>query len=76
MKPILRSILALLILAIPAAAHARWLEARSPSFTVYSESSEGDLRDAVERLDDYDRFLRQMTGTTSPTRPLKSPWVG
>jgi len=63
-----RALAALLIVAFTApAAHARWLEARSPSFIVYSESSENDLRDAVQRLDDYDRFLRQMTGTTSPT---------
>lgn len=71
--PIFRSLLAAALFAfiLPAAAQARWMEARSANFIVFSDGSESSLRQAVTRLEDYDRLLRQITGTTAP--PARNP---
>ena len=65
-------ILALLAL-VPSTASARWIEARSPNFVVYSDGGEDSLRRSVQLLEDYDRLLRTLTGTTAPpsTSPLR-----
>ncbi|PSO13089.1 hypothetical protein FB595_107171 [Sphingobium sp. AEW010] len=63
-------ICALLALA-PSTASARWIEARSPNFVVYSDGGEDSLRRSVQLLEDYDRLLRTLTGTTAP--PSASP---
>ncbi|MFT3968528.1 MAG: hypothetical protein QM690_21890 [Sphingobium sp.] len=52
-------------------ASARWLEARSANFIVYSEGSEKALRDSTALLEDYDALLRTLTGTSAP--PSRSP---
>ncbi len=58
-----------LTLASPAA--ARWREARSTNFIVYSEGTEAQLRDLVGKLEDFDALLRHVTGITAP--PLPNP---
>lgn len=60
--------LALVGLALAGAPGARadWREARTPNFVVYSEGSERQLRGDAARLEDFDRLLRRMTGTTAP----------
>lgn len=52
--------------AAPAPAWARWLEARSANFIVYSDGSEAELRASVLRLEDHDRLLRVLTDTATP----------
>lgn len=54
-------------------AQAKWLEARSPNFIVYSDGGEDGLRRSVQQLEDYDHLLRTLTGTTAPpsANPLK-----
>lgn len=61
------------MLMAPAPAWARWLEARSANFIVYSDGSEAELRTSVARLEDQDRLLRVVTSTTTPPSgaPLK-----
>lgn len=43
-------------------AHADWLKAESERFIVYSDGGEGKLRDFVQELESYDRFLRLRMG--------------
>lgn len=62
----------------PSVAHARWLEARSDNFIVTSDGSESDLRQSTALLENYDRLLRTLTGTSAPPSPapLKVYLVG
>lgn len=62
----------------PSVAHARWTEARSVNFIVTSDGSETDLRESIALLENYDRLLRTMTGTSAPSSPapLKVYLVG
>ena len=53
-------ILALLGWSLPA--QARWLEAESPHFIVYSDGSDANLRGFVQQLEDFDSLLRDLTG--------------
>ena len=53
----------------PSAVHARWLEARSANFVVFSDGNESGLRETAERLEDYDQLLRTITGTSAPPSP-------
>jgi hypothetical protein len=52
-------------------ARAEWLRAESPNFIVYGEMSETRLRQRVALLEEYDRFLRLLTGTAAPPAPNK-----
>ncbi|RVT90816.1 tetratricopeptide repeat protein [Sphingomonas crocodyli] len=63
--------IALLCLIAPATLQARWIEARSPNFIVYSDGGEGDLRKSVALLENYDQILRTLTGTIAP--PSRAP---
>ncbi|WP_213978885.1 hypothetical protein [Sphingomonas sp. dw_22] len=67
-----------LVAAIPTAASARWMEARSTNFIVYSDGGEDSLRRSVLLLEDYDRLLRRLTGTTAApsASPLRVYLVG
>lgn len=56
----LRFTLALLVMALPAAAAAKWREASSRHFIIYSEESEESLRRFAERLERYDGAIRQL----------------
>lgn len=62
-------LLPVLVLLFPSLAQARWLEARSPGFIVYSDGGEDDLRRSVMLLEAYDQLLRQLTGTTAAPSP-------
>lgn len=50
------------LLWLAAPAHAEWLEARSPHFTVYGDMSESDLRTRTQRLEQFDALLRRIFG--------------
>jgi tetratricopeptide (TPR) repeat protein len=62
---------AALFAALPAA--AAWRKAESDNFIVYSQASEGKIREQVALLEDYNSFLRMLTGVTDPTPPNKLP---
>lgn len=60
-------------LAGAAPVHADWLKAESERFIVYSDGGEGKLRDFVQELEAYDRFLRLRMGldvNEAPPRKL------
>lgn len=71
-------LLCALLSALPSVAAARWHEARSPNFIVYSDGSEAELRQSAALLEEYDRLLRRLTGTSAPPSPaaLKVYLVG
>ena len=52
-------------------AHAEWLRAESGNFIVYGEITRGRLRERVLLLEEFDRLLRVLTGTTEPPSPNK-----
>ena len=56
----LRLLLPLLLLLMPCAARAEWIEAISKHFAVYSQGSEAELRKAASDLERYDHLLRLM----------------
>lgn len=62
---------ALLLLALATPAAAEWLRAESPNFIVYSEAREARIREQVAQLEDFDRLLRMLSGTTAPPAPNK-----
>jgi tetratricopeptide (TPR) repeat protein len=39
-----------------------WLKAESPHFVIYSSAAEGDVRDYVQMLEDFDALLRTVHG--------------
>ena len=53
-----------LLWAAPAA--AEWRRAESANFIVYGEASEARLREQVALLEDYEGFLRLLTGVKDP----------
>jgi hypothetical protein len=57
--------------ALPAA--AAWRKAESDNFIVYSQASEGKVREQVALLEDYNAFLRLLTGVTDPAPANKLP---
>lgn len=61
-------ILALLALAWSSSAGARWLEASSRHFIIYSEQNERDLRTFAEELERFDRALRVQLRRPDPDR--------
>lgn len=67
-----------IVLLPVSAASAHWREARSPSFLVYSDGGEEELRRSAALLDDFDRLLRTLTETplSSSPAPLKVYLVG
>ena len=54
-----------------APARAEWRRAESPHFILYGELTENRLRERIALLEDYDSFLRLLTGTTAPPSPHK-----
>jgi len=52
-------------------AEARWLQAETPHFIVYSDGSEAKLREFSLLLEDYDALLRDLTGTKAEPSPNK-----
>ena len=51
------SAVALTTLAV-SSAHAEWLKAESPHFIVYGDTSEGDMRNYVRKVERFDAMLR------------------
>ena len=62
----MRVLLALCLLAIPAAAHADWMEASSPHFVVYANDSQRDVVKFSEELELYHEAMEVMTGLDLP----------
>jgi hypothetical protein len=58
----LAAVAALILLAAPGLAQAKWLKAESPRFIVYGESGERSLREYAEKLETFDSILRYMHG--------------
>lgn len=54
-------LVASLLWSLPA--QARWLEAETPHFVLYSDGTEPALREYALLLEDYDGLLRALTGT-------------
>lgn len=52
-------------------AQARWLRSESPKFIVYSEGDQGELREFVQRLENFDSVLRAITNVQSPPSAAK-----
>jgi Flp pilus assembly protein TadD len=63
------ALLALWLLASPAS--AAWRRAESANFIVYSQGSEAGLRQDTALLEDYNAFLRLLTGVDDPPPPNK-----
>jgi tetratricopeptide (TPR) repeat protein len=64
----LRVLFAVALLAQVGVAEARWREASTRHFLIYSEASEADLRHAAEQLERYDSMLRVATVVSDPDR--------
>ncbi len=62
---------AIAFLSTASPALAEWRVAESTNFTIYSEVSEEELRTTTERLEKFDKILRNLSGTTKPTAPMK-----
>ncbi len=58
-----------LIAAVPA--RAEWLRAESPNFIVYGEVPRERISERIALLEEFDSFLRLVTGTTAPPSPIK-----
>jgi tetratricopeptide (TPR) repeat protein len=55
-------LLAAAAIAMPAAAHAEWVEASSKHFLVYGDMSQAQAKDWAEKLERIDGFLREAAG--------------
>lgn len=53
---------ALTMIAPPFAAHAEWLRAESRHFIIYSDGTERSVREFAQKLEMYDRSMRQLNG--------------
>ena len=60
--------LALALTVQAGVAEARWREASTRHFLIYSEGSEAELRQAAEQIERYDSMLRVATGVSDPDR--------
>jgi tetratricopeptide (TPR) repeat protein len=65
------ALLAVLIACVASAAQARWLRAESPLFIVYSDGDEQGVRTFTDQLEQFDAFLRLITGTKAPPAAQK-----
>ncbi|HEX8448748.1 MAG TPA: hypothetical protein VF652_04065, partial [Allosphingosinicella sp.] len=63
--------IALLALASASPAAAEWRRAESANFVLYSQSGEAKLRAQAALLEDYQLFLRALTGVSEPNAPNK-----
>ena len=52
-------------------AHARWLKAESDRFIVYSEGGQAELTTFVQKLETFDRVLRNRMGLPADEPPLR-----
>lgn len=58
-----------IVFAVPV--QARWLEAETKHFRLYSDGNEAQLRKFAVMLEDYDQVVRRHTGTSAPASPIK-----
>ncbi|HEY0599100.1 DUF1570 domain-containing protein [Brevundimonas sp.] len=65
--------LAIALFGLAAPARAEWRRAESPNFIVYSQGSEGALREYVRNLEIYDYILRARMGRPAATAERKLP---
>lgn len=75
---VLAAALGLLALT-PVAAQAKWLKAETPHFVLYSDGSEGNLRELAGDLEEFDALLRASHGLDpagAPARKLDIYLVG
>lgn len=63
--------LAIILILFASTARARWLEATSTNFIVYSDGRETQLREFTDKLERFDQVLRYMTRTEAEPSPLK-----
>lgn len=68
---IMRFLVAICLLLVPAAAHAEWLEASSDHFVVYAEARATDARLFSQQLESYHAAMAAVTGTPN-LRPSPS----
>jgi Flp pilus assembly protein TadD len=66
-----RALAALLVLASASPAAAEWRRAESANFVLYSQAGEARLREQAALLEDYQLFLRALTGVSDPNAPNK-----
>ena len=64
----IRKLLVLLCLFLPAAARAEWREATSSNFVVYTEGSENDAREFAAKLERYNYVLRRFHNVREPAQ--------
>ncbi|HEV2866238.1 MAG TPA: hypothetical protein VGX37_06955 [Allosphingosinicella sp.] len=62
------ALFAFLLLVQGTVADARWREASTHHFLIYSEGDEAELRQAAEEIERYDSALRNVTGVGDPDR--------
>ncbi|HEX8469211.1 MAG TPA: hypothetical protein VF620_15555 [Allosphingosinicella sp.] len=62
---------ALVVLVSASPAAAEWRRAESANFVLYSQAGEGKLREQAALLEDYQLFLRALTGVGEPNAPNK-----
>jgi Protein of unknown function (DUF1570) len=67
----IRCVAGLALLACAGPAHARWLEATSTNFIVYSDGREAELVKFTEKLERFDQLLRWRTSTEAATSPTR-----
>lgn len=67
----MRWLLGVALLLWTGSVQARWLEAETPHFIVYSDGTEPRLREFALLLEDYDALLRALTGTKAEPSPTK-----
>jgi hypothetical protein len=68
---LIRCLVLIVMLCAGGSANAEWRRAESAGFVVYSEGSEGQLRERVLQLEEFDRLLRVLTGLREPRSPNK-----
>jgi hypothetical protein len=67
----MRKLLLALVLLLATPAQAKWYEATSSNFTVYSDGSERDARDFAAELERFHYVLRVYHGIRTPPSPNK-----
>ncbi len=63
--------ISLALASVSSPALATWRVAESNNFTIYSESSEEELRQTIERMEKFDKILRVFSGTNKPIAKMK-----
>jgi tetratricopeptide (TPR) repeat protein len=62
----MRVIVFVLLMLLPATAHAKWLEASSEHFVIYADDSDKDIRRFADQLERYHAAMAYVTGSKLP----------